>query len=556
VEDETVVAQTSYSIGKKLFLSFGAAITASLLLASVTFLSIARINSSLDEIVDHSARRQLLARSISLNLSEMNSLVRGIEVHSLIKDPATVDEYHQQYQREVVGMSANATELAPIATTPVGKEFLLFVNTTLPRLADLNERIYAKAAGGDVPRAVAIYKQEFIPLEKQFRDLSDRFAEAQNATMIETASSGRGVVAQASWLTSAMVLLSIVVGAIVIFMVRQINHDLRCTATSLSEGAEQIAAAATQVSSSSQSLAQGASQQAASIEETSASTEEINSMARRNTENSNSTASMVSESQIRFEETDRSLTEMIAAMDGINASSEQISRIIKVIDQIAFQTNILALNAAVEAARAGEAGMGFAVVADEVRNLAQRSAQAAKDTASLIEDSIAKSQAGKLKVDQVATAIRSITAASSKMKILVDEINLGSQEQSKGIDQISRTIHEMEKVTQSTAANAEESAAAAEQLTAQSQSVMEIVDHLNALVGVSASSSNFSGLRSNIHRIPTNGTRKPPAFRQALRSMQSAVHLASVPKLTVRTSVRPASNLSSFPLDDREFKEF
>jgi methyl-accepting chemotaxis protein len=116
-------------------------------------------------------------------------------------------------------------------------------------------------------------------------------------------------------------------------------------------------------------------------------------MARRNTENSNATAAMVSESQIRFEETDRSLTEMIAAMDGINASSEQISRIIKVIDQIAFQTNILALNAAVEAARAGEAGMGFAVVADEVRNLAQRSAQAAKDTASLIEDSIAKSQA-------------------------------------------------------------------------------------------------------------------------------------------------------------------
>ncbi len=403
----------------------------------------------------------------------MNSLVREIEVHSLIKDPATVGEYHQQYQREVVAMSANATELAPIATTPGGKEFLLFVNTTLPRLADLNERIYAKAAGGDVPGAVAIYKQEFIPLEKQFRDLSDRFAEAQNAAMVETASSGRGVVAQASWLTSAMVLLSIVVGAIVIFMVRQINHDLRYTATSLSGGAEQIAAA-TQVSSSSQSLAQGASQQAASIEETSASTEEINSMARRNTENSNSTASMVSESQIRFEET----------------------------------------------------------------------------------DSIAKSQAGKLKVDQVATAIRSITAASSKMKILVDEINLGSQEQSKGIDQISRTIHEMEKVTQSTAANAEESAAAAEQLTAQSQSVIEIVDHLNTLVGVSASSSNFSGLRSNIHRISTNGTRKPPAFRQALRSMQGAAHLASVPKLAVRTSVRPASNLSSFPLDDREFKEF
>ena len=404
----------------------------------------------------------------------MNSLVREIEVHSLIKDPATVGEYHQQYQREVVAMSANATELAPIATTPGGKEFLLFVNTTLPRLADLNERIYAKAAGGDVPGAVAIYKQEFIPLEKQFRDLSDRFAEAQNAAMVETASSGRSVVAQASWLTSAMVLLSIVVAAIVIFMMRQINRDLRETATSLSEGAEQIAAAATQVSSSSQSLAQGASQQAASIEETSASTEEINSMARRNTENSNATAAMVSESQIRFEET----------------------------------------------------------------------------------DSIAKSQAGKLKVDQVATAIRSITAASSKMKILVDEINLGSQEQSKGIDQISRTIHEMERVTQGNAANAEQSAAAAEQLTAQSQAVRDIVEHLNALIG-SPSGPTHNPLRPSIHRVAASSTR--PAFRKALSTVNTAVHLPGTAKSSARGLAGKPNKFetrSAFPLDDEEFREF
>ncbi len=170
-------------------------------------------------------------------------------------------------------------------------------------------------------------------------------------------------------------------------------------------------------------------------------------------------------------------------MDGINASSEQIAKIIKVIDQIAFQTNILALNAAVEAARAGEAGAGFAVVADEVRNLAQRSAQAAKDTASLIEDSIAKSQAGKLQVDQVATAIRTITAEASKMKVLVDEINLGSHEQSKGIGQISNSIHQMEKVTQSNAAAAEQTASAAQQLLAQSNSVKEVVDQLTSMVG-------------------------------------------------------------------------
>jgi methyl-accepting chemotaxis protein/methyl-accepting chemotaxis protein-1 (serine sensor receptor) len=357
----------------------------------------------------------------------------------------------------------------------------------------------------------------------------------------------------------------------VVFIVRQINHDLRFTVTSLAEGAEQIAAAATQVSSSSQSLAQGASEQAASIQETSAATEEINSMARRNTENSNSTAAMVSTSLTRFEETDQSLTEMVAAMDGINASSEQISRIIKVIDQIAFQTNILALNAAVEAARAGEAGMGFAVVADEVRNLAQRSAQAAKDTATLIEDSIAKSQAGKRKVDQVATAIRSITADSSRMKLLVDEINLGSQEQSRGIDQISRSISEMEKVTQSNASSAEQSAAAAEQLTAQSQSVQEIVRHLNALVG--ASTAVHNGLRPDAPAHAVSGSRYSngngavglPRARTGARASKIPFSLASVrPIALARGAARGASSAGrrGFPLDDqesqeyREFKEF
>jgi len=161
----------------------------------------------------------------------------------------------------------------------------------------------------------------------------------------------------------------------------------------------------------------------------------------------------------------------------------KISKIIKVIDEIAFQTNILALNAAVEAARAGEAGMGFAVVADEVRNLAQRCAQAARDTADLIEGAISKSNDGKVKVDQVAAAIREITVESAKVRTLVDEVNLGSQEQARGIEQIGKAIGQMEQVTQKIAANAEESASAAEELNAQSETLRDVVDRLTALVG-------------------------------------------------------------------------
>lgn len=259
-------------------------------------------------------------------------------------------------------------------------------------------------------------------------------------------------------------------------------RTLKGVSESLAMGADQVAHAAAQVSSSSQALAQGASESAATLQETFASAQEINSMAMRNAENSRNAAGLVERSGAKFTQTNQALDEMVVAMGEINASGQKISKIIKVIDEIAFQTNILALNAAVEAARAGEAGMGFAVVADEVRNLAQRSAQAAKDTALLIEESIAKSDGGKARVDRVAEAIREITKDASEVKTLVDEVSMGSQEQARGIEKMQQAFTEMERAGQSTAATAEESAAAAQQLTAQSQSLSDVGAQLRALV--------------------------------------------------------------------------
>ena len=269
-------------------------------------------------------------------------------------------------------------------------------------------------------------------------------------------------------------------------VVRSVSKRLNEAVISLNEGAQQVVATSEQVAGSAQSLSQGASEQAASLEETSASMEEMASMTRRNAENTRQAVGLVVDVHTKVHESQSALGEMVSSMSAIKESSVKVSKIIKTIDEIAFQTNILALNAAVEAARAGEAGMGFAVVADEVRSLAQRSAQAAKDTAGLIEESITKAQTGNVKVEQVAAAITGITDSVNKVKGLVEEVSEASHQQSQGLDQVAQAIAQMEKVTQGTAATAEESAAASEELSAQANTTMEVVGQLRALVGVQA----------------------------------------------------------------------
>ncbi len=298
---------------------------------------------------------------------------------------------------------------------------------------------------------------------------------------------------QSQWVLIIVIFAGLIIGIVAsIIISKAITSPIKIAVRTLKETSEQVATGSLQVSQTSQKLAEGASEQASGLEETSASLEEIAAMTQSNAEISQKVNQMLSDTSKIVSNANGSMKQLKEAINNITSSSEETGKIIKVIDEIAFQTNLLALNAAVEAARAGEAGMGFAVVADEVRNLAQRSADAAKSTALLIDNSIKMIKEGNALTQDTEKSFEGVVEMTEKLKELMDEVSTSSQEQSRGIEQINETVATMSTVTQSNSASTEESAAASEEMNAQAMSLMDVVNNLVGLVGQNSDSNGKS----------------------------------------------------------------
>ncbi len=269
---------------------------------------------------------------------------------------------------------------------------------------------------------------------------------------------------------------------VALYIAGYVSRPINRVAMGLNEGADQVAATAQEVSATSQTLAEGASEQAAALEETASALEEMSVMIRQTADNSTQADKLMRKVSRIVTDTSSTMQSLTASMNAISNASEETGKIIKSIDEIAFQTNLLALNAAVEAARAGEAGAGFAIVADEVRNLAIRAADAAKSTTELIVTTAGKVRDGSDMVNQTNQAFDAVTDNAAKATRLVSEIATASAAQAKGIDQVNVSVHEVDGVTQQNAAHSEESAAAAEQLYAQSEQMKSYVGDLMGLI--------------------------------------------------------------------------
>ncbi|MFA7383685.1 MAG: methyl-accepting chemotaxis protein [Desulfurivibrionaceae bacterium] len=389
---------------------------------------------------------------------------------------------------------------------------------------------------GDIAQAKQVYNTKALAAYGEIKNLFTQLRELHDKQIAEEDANLKKTASFINTATISLSLIGIVFGVFASFFItRGITVPLIRAINGITEGASQVSQASRQIAGSSLVLADSTSAQSAALEQTSAAMEEITSIIKQNADHAIQADSHMNDANKVVTEATMAMQELTMSMAEITKASEDTQKIIKTIDEIAFQTNLLALNAAVEAARAGEAGAGFAVVADEVRNLAMRAAEAAKNTAGLIEDTVKKIDTGSHLVARTSTAFSQVSGSTAKVGALVSEISGASREQSVGIEQINKAIAEMDLVVQQIAASSEESASAAEELHSQSRQAQEHVEDMAGVIyGEQAAKQEKIGTVRIKEKSPDAPRliSKPPAKKAALVRTITAKRMLPATSLT------------------------
>jgi methyl-accepting chemotaxis protein len=433
------------------------------------------IRAGFQNMGDHAKKTQL-AHAIH-NLEQPGGTCSGC--HSIddpAADRAAFEAAGAKVQRTIAGVR-------PLMTDSGSRDSLDLIERGLRNWVSLYPEYLTKAGANDFDSAHGVIMDKLLPVLDSIDKATDQLKTAQRNYLKQANDDARGTTAWNRGLALALIGLCLVVVVGAMLVVRGATRGLRSIALALSERAGGVAREAESVSNSSQELAQEAQDQILSLEEVAESGSSIQTTAEKNTASAEQSAEVSGQVGGSLVATNAKLTELMSAMKAIEGASGKVARIVRVIDEIAFQTNILALNAAVEAARAGETGLGFAVVAGEVRNLAQRSADAAKETASLIEEAITASQNGMAKLDGVAGAFRSLEQGAQTITRLAGDVRSASLEQAEKVLDISGKITRMRQSTQTTANGATECAKTGSVLSGEAENLNQLAGTLVAIVG-------------------------------------------------------------------------
>jgi methyl-accepting chemotaxis protein len=532
----------------KMRIGFSVVVTFILLMGLIGISELTLLSRETEQLAQKRIPQLERVYEIAINFHTMLNSARNA---SLPTNPEVKKQQKSNYEKAKENLLQNTIPgLEALLFTEKGKQLFSTLKGNLSEVIALDDKALELGYTNKQTEAEDIIMNQVVPFQvKLFRNLTAfrnfvvESSHRDAAKAVKSASEGKSmmiIVVLIAWASGVL---------IAYFLIRSITRPINHAVDGLTEAAEQVSSAAGEVSSAAQSLAAGSSEQAASVEETSSSLEEMSSMTKQNASNAGQADSLMKQARQVVNKANTSMLQLTTSMQEISKASEETSKIIKTIDEIAFQTNLLALNAAVEAARAGEAGAGFAVVADEVRNLAMRAAEAAKNTAALIEGTVKKVSDGTALVKTTSDAFNEVAGSTQKVGELVDEIASASSEQAQGIEQVNIAVTEMDKVTQQNAATAEESASASEELSAQAEEMKKFVADLSAMVNGEGGMSTGS-LRT---------VRRPNAAVHARQMPQNALTFAKESTKVKTLALHRSKEIhpdAIIPIDDNDFKDF